>query len=136
MCFLKLPRMSYTHKNLRDVQDIAPANGFSEVMEARFANDDLDTENTGLAFHRVHPGQRGLAHRHFDAEEVYVVLSGSGRAKLDDDVVDLAPLDAIRVAPQVIRAFEGGAEGLEMIVFGPRHKGDGEILREDVWGGS
>ena len=125
--------MSYTHKNLRDVADAAPGAGFGEIQEAHFANDDLNTENTGLAFHKIHAGKRGLAHRHDEAEEVYVVLSGSGRAKLGDDVVELQQLDALRVAPQVVRSFEGGPEGMEILVFGPRHKGDGEILREDVW---
>ena len=126
--------MSYTHKNLREITDVAPGAGFSEVQEARFANDDLDTEDTGLAFHRLHPGKRGLAHRHDEAEEVYVVLSGSGRVKLDDDIVELRALDAVRVAPQVVRSFESGPEGLEILAFGPRHKGDGEIVKEDVWG--
>jgi mannose-6-phosphate isomerase-like protein (cupin superfamily) len=126
--------MSYTHKNLRDVQDAAPGAGFGEIQEAHFAADDLNAENTGLAFHKLHPGKRGLAHRHEAAEEVYVVVSGTGRAKLDDDVVELSAMDALRVAPQVVRSFEGGPEGMEIIVFGPRHKGDGEILREDVWG--
>jgi quercetin dioxygenase-like cupin family protein len=134
MRFLKLRRMSYSKKNLREVEDFAPKAGFGEVQEAHFANEDLETEGTGLAYHVVKPGQRGLAHRHDQAEEVYVVLSGSGRVKLDDEVVELAALDAVRVAPQVVRAFEGGPDGLEILVFGPRHKGDGEILKEDVWG--
>jgi len=64
-----------------------------------------------------------------------VVLSGTGRMKLDDDVRDVGPMDAIRVSPQVARAFEAGADGLELLVFGPRHAGDGEVLREDFWGG-
>ena len=126
--------MSYTHTNLNDVNDAAPGAGFGEIQEARFANDALDTEKTGLAFHRLKPGKRGLAHRHDEAEEVYVVLSGSGRVKLDDDVVELRALDAVRVAPRVVRAFEGGPDGLEVLAFGPRHQGDGEIVKEDVWG--
>jgi quercetin dioxygenase-like cupin family protein len=82
----------------------------------------------------MHPGKRGSAHRHEHAEEICVVLSGSGRVKLDDDTRDLHPLDAVRIAPQVARAFEAGPEGLELLVFGPRHGGDGEVLREDFWG--
>ena len=72
--------------------------------------------------------RQGFAHRHENAEEVYVVIGGSGRVKLDDDIVDLQRLDALRVAPTVTRQFEAGADGLEIIVFGAQHKGDGEII--------
>ena len=75
--------------------------------EARFAKDDLDAEDTGVSLHRIRAGQRQpFAHKHDAAEEIYVVLAGSGRAKFDDAIVDIAKLDAIRVAPGVIRAFE------------------------------
>jgi mannose-6-phosphate isomerase-like protein (cupin superfamily) len=128
--------VSYTIKNLREVKDMAPQFGFAEVQEARFAHRDLDAETTGLAFHVVKPGQRqAFAHRHEQAEEVYVVLSGSGRMKLDDEIVDVRAMDAIRVSPQVARAFEASGEGLELLAFGPRHEGDGEILREGFWPG-
>jgi len=127
--------MSYTIKNLREVEDVAPKFGFDAVQEARFCFRDLDAKDTGMAYHRVKPGQRGLAHRHDNAEEIYVVLAGSGRVKLDDETAEIGPLDAIRVAPQVVRAFEAGPDGLELLAFGPRHEGDGEILREDVWAG-
>jgi mannose-6-phosphate isomerase-like protein (cupin superfamily) len=126
--------MSYTIKNLRDVDDIAPRFGFDEVQEARFPREDLGSETIGLAFHRVKPDCRqGFAHRHEQAEEIYVVLSGRGRVKLDDDVIEVQPMDAIRVAPAVARAFEAGDHGLELLVFGPRHEKDGEVLREDFW---
>ena len=61
-----------------------------------------------------------------------MVVGGSGRAKLDEEVVELQPLDALRVAPHVARAFEGGQDGLQMLAFGPRHEGDGEIV-QDFW---
>jgi|SRR5438874_918910 mannose-6-phosphate isomerase-like protein (cupin superfamily) len=126
--------MSYTIKNLREVEDMAPRFGFQEVQEARFAYRDLDAETIGMAFHRVKPSCRqGFAHRHHQAEEVYVVLSGSGRMKLDADVIDVGPMDAVRVAPPVARAFEAGPEGIELLVFGPRHEKDGEVLQEDFW---
>jgi mannose-6-phosphate isomerase-like protein (cupin superfamily) len=127
--------MDYTIKNLRDVTDQAPKGGFSELQEAHFAFGELDARDTGLAFHVVHPGKRqGFAHRHEHAEEIYVVVGGGGRVKLDEEVRELGPLDAIRVAPPVARAFEAGPEGLELLVFGPRHTGDGEILKGDFWG--
>jgi mannose-6-phosphate isomerase-like protein (cupin superfamily) len=120
---------AYTLKRLTDVEDSAPRFGFGETQEARFANDDLEVENTGVSLHRVKPGKRqGFAHRHENTEEVYVVLSGSGRAKLDEEIVALQALDALRVAPGVTRAFEGGDDGLELLAFGPRHEGDGEIV--------
>lgn len=126
--------MSYSIRNLREVNDVAPKFGFDEVQEARFAREDLDAETIGLAFHRVKPGRRqAFAHRHEQAEEIYVVLSGNGRVKLDADVREIGPMDAIRIAPPVARAFEAGADGLELLVFGPRHAGDGEVLREDFW---
>jgi mannose-6-phosphate isomerase-like protein (cupin superfamily) len=130
----KETRMSaYTRKNLQDVEDSAVKFGFDDHQEARFASDDLDTEQTGFSFHRVKPGMRqAFAHRHDDAEEVYVVVGGTGRVKLDDDIVDLERLDAVRLAPGVTRQFEGGPEGIEILVFGARHAGDGETI-SDWW---
>jgi mannose-6-phosphate isomerase-like protein (cupin superfamily) len=127
--------MSFTIKNLREVEDLAPKFGFSEVQEARFAREDLASETIGLAFHVVRPGKRqAFAHRHEQAEEIYVVLSGSGRMKLGDEIHDVRPMDAIRVAPEVARSFEAGLDGLELLAFGPRHAGDAEVLRDDFWG--
>jgi mannose-6-phosphate isomerase-like protein (cupin superfamily) len=127
--------MDYTIKNLREAEDLAPKFGVGETQEARFPREDLNSETIGLAFHRVKAGKRqGFAHRHENAEEIYVVLSGTGRIKLGDEVKDVGPLDAIRVAPNVARAFEADAHGnLELIAFGPRHAGDGELIREGFW---
>lgn len=126
--------MDYAIKNLREVEDQAPKFGFSEVQEARFPREDLHAETIGLAFHRVRAGKRqAFAHRHDQAEEVYVILSGSGRIKLGDEIREIAPLDAIRVAPHVARAFEAGSDDLELLAFGPRHAGDGEAIREGFW---
>ena len=119
----------FTLKNLRDVEDSAQKFGIGEIQEARFAKDELGAEQTGLSHHRVRPGKRqAFGHRHDRAEEVYVVLSGSGRAKLEEKIVELDVLDAIRVAPGVTRAFQAGPEGLELLAFGPRADGDGELV--------
>jgi mannose-6-phosphate isomerase-like protein (cupin superfamily) len=128
----------FTHRNLRtDVEDSAPKFGFGETQSARFANETMEAEQTGLSLHTVAPGKRqGFAHRHEAAEEVYVVLSGSGRMKLDDEVIEVAALDAIRVSPSVVRAFEAGDGGIEILAFGQAHKGDGELIHDDVWGDS
>ena len=126
--------MDYTIKNLREVDDMAAAQGFGEVQEARFAHEDLNAEQIGISLQRVKPGKRhAFAHRHQEAEEVYVVVSGSGRVKLGDEVKEVRELDAIRVAPSVTRAFEAGDEGLELVAFSPRAKGDAEIVEDFDW---
>ena len=81
---------SHTKKNLDQVEDMAVKGGFSETQQARFPRTDLGTEQTGIAHLRIKPGRReAFAHRHRTAEEVIVVLSGSGRVKLDEDLVAL-----------------------------------------------
>ena len=120
---------TYTLKKLEDVADAAVKGGFSEVQEARFATSDLDADDTGVSMLRVKPGQRqAFAHKHDEAEEVYVVMGGAGRVKLDDEILELSRLDALRVSPQVTRQFEGGPDGIELLAFGPRHEGDGEVF--------
>jgi mannose-6-phosphate isomerase-like protein (cupin superfamily) len=125
--------MGYAKKNLREVEDSAVKFGLSETQEARFPRVDLGAEQTGMNFLRVKPSQReAFAHRHGEAEEIYVVLSGSGHVKLDDELVPLSTLDAVRVGPGVTRAFEAGADGLEVLIFGPHVEGDGETV-DDFW---
>jgi mannose-6-phosphate isomerase-like protein (cupin superfamily) len=123
----------HTHLNLLDVEDVAPGYGFGDHWQARGARTALGARTTGMTYFRLLPGRRSpFVHRHTSAEEVYVVLSGSGRVKLDDDIIEVGPLDAIRVDPQVARAFEAGGDGLEFIAFGPHHPGDGETV-DDPW---
>ena len=118
--------MSYVKRNLQDVEDSAKKFGYSEMQESRFPREDLRAEDTGLAYHVLRPGKRQpFAHRHENAEEIVVVLSGSGRVKLDEEIVDLSPMDAVRIAPTVARSFEADDEGMEFLVFGPRHERDG-----------
>jgi uncharacterized cupin superfamily protein len=118
----------YAKKNLREVEDAAVKHGFSETQIARFAGDDLGCERIGLALEGVKPGRRqAFGHRHEEDEEVYVILAGSGSMRLGKEVIEVGPLDAIRVAPGVMRAFEAGPDGLELLAFGTHHEGDGEI---------
>ena len=125
--------MGYTIKNLRDVEDSAAKYGFGDLQEARFPREDLESEAIGFLHLRLKPGKRQpFAHRHERAEEIYLVLAGHGRVKLDGDVVEIGPQDAIRVAPATARAFEAGADGLELLAFGPRVAGDAEIVK-DFW---
>jgi len=125
----------YTLKNLAEVDDAALENGLGEFWEARVARRALQAEQTGVSFFRLKPGRRSaFAHRHAEAEEIYVVLRGRGRMKLDGEIIEVAPLDAVRVAPSVVRAFEAGADGLDFLVFGAHHARDGELV-EDGWAG-
>jgi mannose-6-phosphate isomerase-like protein (cupin superfamily) len=121
-------RNPFTHKKLEEVKDSAADFGHGDAMEARFAKGDLETEETGFSFHRLKPNKRQpFGHQHEQAEEVYVVVRGDGLFKLDDEIIEVETMDAIRVSPEVMRAFEAGDDGLEVLVFGPRRDGDGAL---------
>jgi mannose-6-phosphate isomerase-like protein (cupin superfamily) len=121
--------MSYTIKNLDSVEDMAKSHGLSEMGEARFATGALEAQQTGCSHQRLRPGKRQqFGHRHTEAEEIYLVLAGAGRVKLDDEILDVRALDAIRVSPETMRSFEAGPEGMELLAFGPHFQGDGEMV--------
>ena len=121
----------FTHKKLTDVKDSAPEFGVGDVQEARSPERPRGREDRSQP-PAAKPTAYPFGHKHDEAEEVYVVISGSGRMKLDDEIIEIEQLDAIRVSPQVIRAFESGPEGIEVIAVGARHDGDGEIV-PDWW---
>ena len=122
---------NYTLKNLHEVEDMAVEGGFSDTQEARFADKDLGLESLGVSHQIVKPGKHhAFGHRHHEAEEVYVVLSGAGKIHLEDEEVDVERLDAIRVGPEVTRGFEAGDDGLELIVFSEKAPGDAEIVED------
>ena len=126
--------MDYAIKNLRDVKDAAAEAGVSDSLEARFGHEDVGAEQTGFSYQVVKAGQRQpFAHKHGEMEEVYVVISGTGRLKLDDKIEEVKPLDAIRIGPAVTRAFEAGDDDLVLIAFSPRAKGDAEIVQDFSW---
>jgi uncharacterized cupin superfamily protein len=123
----------YSIARLTELEDLAEKGGFSDNQEARFARERLGAEQVGISLQRVKPGMRhAFGHRHSEDEEVYVVLSGAGRMRLDDEVIEVGPMDAIRVAPEVTRAFEAGDEGLELLAFGTHRDGDAEMV-PDFW---
>jgi uncharacterized cupin superfamily protein len=125
--------MSYTMMNLTETVDSAPKFGYEEMGEAHFPREELGAEQTGLSYQVLRPGKRqAFGHKHDEAEEIYVILSGSGRVRLDDEIKEVQRLDAIRVAPQVKRAFEAGEDGMAWLAFGAHHEKDGEVLR-DFW---
>ena len=123
----------YTHLNLAEVEDMAPRFGLDPQLEARFATRPLAASRTGVSHQRLRPGARQpFGHRHRHAEEVVVVLAGSGQVKIDDELRDVRPLDAIRFAPGSARAFQAGPDGLDLLVFGPHHTGDA-VLDQSFW---
>ena len=123
----------FTVTNLKELENAAADRG--PDLEARFGRRHLNSEHLGVSYFRYAPGFKApYGHRHREQEEVYVVVSGSGRIRLDDEIVEVGQWDAIRVAPRVVRAFEGGPEGLELVCIGADRpeEGDGELVK-DFW---
>jgi mannose-6-phosphate isomerase-like protein (cupin superfamily) len=112
--------VSYTHLNLRgDVEDMAPQFQMGDGIEAHFARKALGLEKSGLAYFKLGPDYvLPFGHKHGEQEEIYLVLTGSARVKLDDEEIELKPLDAVRIPPGVMRGMAGGPEGAELIAFG------------------
>ena len=123
----------YARINLDDVTDLAAQYGMAELGEARYLREDVGADRIGLTYYRMNAGKRtGFGHRHREAEEMYVVLSGSGRVKVDDEILELLTRDVVRVAPESVREFEGGPDGMELLATGTHVDGDGELL-QDWW---
>lgn len=125
----------YTILKLRGVEDSAPQFGFDETMEARFATRALGGSIVGLALETIKPGRRvPFAHRHREQEEAYVVLRGSGRVKIEDEVHEVGQWDVVRVGPGTTRNFEAGPDGLELLAFGaPVSVGNDSELLPGWW---
>jgi uncharacterized cupin superfamily protein len=93
-------------------------------LEVRFAGAPLELEKSGVSYQRLAPNFRvPFGHRHDQQEELYVLVSGSARLKLDDEVVELKQWDAVRVSSDTMRAFEAGQDGAEIIAFGAPNTG-------------
>lgn len=128
-----MPLTPYSHVNFDDMEDVAPANGLGDAWEARSGTEPLEAQETGMFLFRLPAGKRSpFTHCHEEAEETYVIISGTGRVKLGEEIRDVSPLDAIRVAASTPRAFEAGPDGLEFLAFGPRHENDGKPV-DDAW---
>jgi quercetin dioxygenase-like cupin family protein len=127
--------VSYTKLNLaEDVENSAEKFGMGDVLAAHFVRDGLEATKSGLSLLALKPGQRmPFGHTHKTQEEVYVVAGGSGRLKLDDDILELARWDAVRIAPEVMRALEAGPDGLEIVAFGAPATGLGDAEQEMGW---
>ena len=124
----------YTVVNLKEVEDQAPKFGLSPQLEARMARVALELENSGVSYQRLAPNFRvPFGHKHKNQEEIYVLVSGSARIKLEDEVVDLKPFDAVRVAKDTMRGFEAGPEGAEFIAVGAPNTGPGDADTVQGW---
>jgi uncharacterized cupin superfamily protein len=121
----------YAKKNLMEIDDLSQA----PEREIRFSRKYLDSEQLGVTYQRFAPDYVSTTgHSHEVQEEAYVVLEGSGRAKLDDDVVELAKWDVLRVAPEVVRGFDSGPDGLVLLAIGgEKPEGGDGVLAEDRW---
>src|SRR3954468_24980880 len=126
----------YTHINLKDdVDDQAPNFGLSPNLEARMARVPLGMESSGLSYIRIAPGFRlPFAHKHKQQEEVYVLVSGSARIKLEDEVRELKQWDAVRVHRDTVRGFEADYEDAEFIAISAPNTGPGDAeVSQDWW---
>jgi mannose-6-phosphate isomerase-like protein (cupin superfamily) len=109
----------YTKTNLREVENQAPKFGMPAELDARFARTALGGETLGLSLMKLAPNFRiPFGHKHAGQEEVYVVLSGSARIKVEEEIVELAEWDAIRFDKDTMRAVEAGPDGVEYLAFG------------------
>jgi quercetin dioxygenase-like cupin family protein len=119
--------------NLMDVDDSAA--GRVDGLEARMGRNELGSRDLGVSLFRYAPGLRSpVSHTHREQEEAYVVVSGSGRIRLGDEIRDLRQWDVVRVAPKVVRAFEAGPDGLDVVaVGGPRPEGGDGELNDSPW---
>jgi len=110
----------YTLLNLRTgVENMAPKFNMGEGIEAHFARKPLDLEKSGLSYFKLGPDYRlGFGHIHSEQEEIYLVINGTARVKLEDEEVELGALDAMRIPPGVRHSMGAGPEGAELIAFG------------------
>jgi len=114
---------AYTKLNLKqDVEDMAPRFGLSAGLESRFARKPLELEQSGMSYYKVAPDFRTpFGHRHGEQEEIYVVVGGSARLKVDDEILELGVWDAVRVPGTTMRCLQGGPDGAEVLAFGAPH---------------
>ena len=130
--------MPFTRVNLkREPEDVGFRFDGSPELVFRLATDALGLEQSGLSYQSLPPGYRfPYGHTHETQEEVYVALRGSGRIKLDDEVIELEEWDAVRVPPGTWRGYESGPDGLELIVIGAPNLGDdrrGDVEGQRDW---
>jgi quercetin dioxygenase-like cupin family protein len=126
---------NFAIKNLLEIEESTA--GRVPGMEARFARKHLDSRDLGVSLFSYAPGTRNPdGHSHREQEEAYVVVSGSGRMLVGGEVLDVRQWDVVRVAPETVRAFEAGPDGLQLIcIGGPKPEGGDGVPHKDVWPG-
>ena len=124
----------YTHLNLKDAEDQAPNFGLSPDLEFRMARVPLGLEHSGISYCRVSPGFRlPFGHKHKNQEENYVLVSGGARMKIEDEVRDLKPWDAVRVHKDTMRSMEASDEGAVFLIVGAPNTGPGDAEMVQEW---
>lgn len=120
----------YTKVNLKELENSAESFGLGDNLETRFARKAMGLEQFGFSWQKMQPGFRQpFGHVHSKQEEVYLVLEGGGRIKVEDEILDLKQFDAIRVPAGVTRALESGDAGMTIVAIGGAASGDGEIIQ-------
>jgi quercetin dioxygenase-like cupin family protein len=113
-----MPDVTKVHL-IDDLKDLAKVGGFGDQLETRFARAALGSKEGALGFQRIKPNQRQpFGHKQKEQEEIHVVIAGSGRLKVDREIIEVGTMDAIRIAPDVIRQFEAGPDGMDLLIFG------------------
>jgi mannose-6-phosphate isomerase-like protein (cupin superfamily) len=128
-----IPISDYTVVNLKEIED---SFGDNPALDAHFGRTPLNSEHLGVSHFRTGPGFRSeKGHSHREQEEIYIVVAGSGRIKLNDEIVELRPWDTVRVAPATVRALEAGPDGMEFIAIGSDRPegGDGMQTEPGFW---
>jgi len=130
----------FTLKNFKALEDVGPRFDGAPDLEFHLATKALELEHSGLSYQRIPPGSRfPYGHTHKTQEEVYVVVRGSGRMKVDDEIFEVEEWDAVRVSPGAWRGYEAGPDGLEILVIGAPNLGDdprGDVTgQRDWWAG-
>ena len=124
----------YTALQLNEAEDQSPNLGLPPEFELRMARVPLDCEKCGLSYQRIGPGWRQpVGHNHKEQEEVYILIHGSARMKIDDEIVEMRPWTAVRVAPEAMRGLEGGPDGAELVVLGAPNTGPGDGTLVPGW---
>ena len=126
---------AYTKKNLRqDVENQAPKFGMPAELEARFGRTPLEGETLGLSLMTLAPGFRiPFGHKHPGQEEVYVVVRGSARVKVEDEIVEVGEWDALRIDVDTMRNVEAGPDGVEFLAFGAGDDPRDAEMAPDWW---
>lgn len=125
----------FTVKNLKEVENQGVKFGIDEnEIELRMAKDPLECEQCGISYLKLGKNYRvPWGHNHKTQEEVFILISGSARMKVEDEVIEMAPFTAVRVAREAMRGYEAGPEGAELLVIGAPRTGGGDADIEQGW---